>query len=431
MGALRERLFDTWPEKLFFSYYSTVFSIRELETNTVLKYVFGATLLSHLVTFSTWKGSVATTVSSFESGTHLCWPYFQSCGEWLFLKTLPEGYSQPTLYMALYALLLLSAYYMYRSEWELAHLALAPSYVWHTLVTFVITQELTGNYDYYLFVFSTILLVLPHKEFFLKLSVVLLYMLSTVVKIHDAWVVGSYFSSLQSGLPWFPGWSIPLFTNLVIAFEMVGAWFLLSTSPIRQRVFFVFFVFFHLYSGVLVGYRYPTIVLPTLIILFGPMYRHTPIPLTRRSVASWTFIFLICIAQFLPKFVHGDEKLTLEGNMYGLYMFESNHQCVSSTRVTYSDGTEEPFVDESISARARCDPYRYWFRIRTLCERDTSIREIAWTFDHSINGNAFLRIVDEKDACQLQYRPLRHNPWIKTEMENPEPVGYPVKNIYL
>jgi hypothetical protein len=117
--------------------------------------------------------------------------------------------------------------------------------------------------------------------------------------------------------------------------------------------------------------------------------------------------------------------------MYGLYMFESNHQCVSQATVHRADGTTENLRDESTSARDRCDPYSYWFRIHTLCSRDESIDHVAWTFDHSINGGPFLRIVDVQDACILKYHPFRHNEWIMTEKDAPEMRGHPVENIYI
>jgi hypothetical protein len=431
MTALSKRIFDSDIEQKLIRWYRRIFSVHELEESTVLQFVFGATLLSHLITFSQWSSSTMTTVDAYQNGMHLCWPYFQGCGRLLWLHTLPEGYSQPTLYMIFFGLFLFIAYCMYRKDWLMAHIVLVPAFLWHTYVIFVLTQAMTGNYEYYLFVFTGILLFLPHKEYFLKLSVVSFYVMSTMAKIHEAWILGTYFSALKTGLPLFPDWSIPLLTNTVIFMEMVGSWFLMSRRWQLQRSVLAFFVFFHLYSGIIVGFRYPTIVLPTMFILFGPLYRHTAPPSTRRSIAGWLCIALLFTIQCVPKLIPGDEKLTLEGNMYGLYMFESNHQCVSQATVHRADGTTENLRDESTSARDRCDPYSYWFRIHTLCSRDESIDHVAWTFDHSINGGPFLRIVDVQDACILKYHPFRHNEWIMTEKDAPEMRGHPVENIYI
>ncbi|QQG38142.1 MAG: hypothetical protein HYS26_01135 [Candidatus Kaiserbacteria bacterium] len=332
--------------------------------------------------------------------------------------------------MALFGLLALAVYLMYKKEWVLAHIALIPSFLWHFLGSFVLSGELAGNYDYYLFLLAFVLLFVPYKEFFLKLLLVLFYFLASLSKIHESWILGTYFSSLKTGLPLFPDWSIPIWTNLVIFMEMVAAWFLLSGRRLLQRAVFIFFVAFHLYSGIFVGFRYPATVLPTLLILFGPLYAYTPPPLTRRALAGWILVSLMFMAQLSPLLVRGDEKLTLEANKFGLYMFESNHQCVSSATVFLKDGTQYEVRAESVSARSRCDPYYYWFSLRAPCERDQAIGRIVWTFDHSINGGPFLRIVDEQDACSLSYDPFRHNAWIKTETDAPEVIGWPVENVY-
>ena len=112
-------------------------------------------------------------------------------------------------------------------------------------------------------------------------------------------------------------------------------------------------------------------------------------------------------------------------------MFEANHQCISRISVRRTNGVEELQEDTSAIARNRCDPYRVWFRIQNQCTREeNSIDRIEWTFDHSINGGPFYRIVDERDACALTYKVLQHNEWIKVPETGAQVVGYPVENIY-
>ena len=425
---LRSELFDSKIEQAFFRWYERVCSIAEIETNKVLQWVMGATILSYFVTFGSWISSPDMTVDVYKSGAYLCWPYFQSCGQFYFLRTLPLGYSQSFFYMAIFVTLLAAIYCMYRRDWVLAHFALLPSFIWHFLGTFVLTMKLGGNYDYYLFIFGFTLLFLPYKEFFLKLFLVAFYFLSTFAKIHPAWVLGTYFSSLTTGLPLFPDWAIPLLTNSVIGMEMVGSWFLMSSRIIPQRIAVFYAAVFHLYSGLLVQYHYPVIVLPTLLILFGPMYRYTPVPLTRRSLIGWGVLTLLFVAQLTPILIPGDEKLTMEGDRYGLYMFDSNHQCISTAHVIFKNGTSTSERSEKKDARNRCDPHREWFQLKTLCERDPSIDHISWTFDHSINGGPFLRIVDVPNACDLSYQPFSHNSWIN--YQDPAIIGTPVENGY-
>ncbi len=414
----------------FFTTYRRIFSIKEIEEHGILQLVFGATVFSYFIAFQTWVSGNAVTIDSVANGTYVCRAYFQECARFYFFQSLPEGYSQNIFYMFLFGTLLATAYFMYKQEWVKAHMALLPSYIWHASVTLFLTELGIGNYDYYLFIFATFILFVSHKEFFMKLVLVMFYFLSTSAKIHETWILGTYFSALKTGLPLFPDWSIPLFTNFVIFMEMVAAWFLMSRNVIVQRSVFVFFVVFHLYSGILVWYRYPATVLPTLFILFGPLYRFTPVPLDKRAITGWIAVILMFLSQMTPLAIYGDEKLTLEGNTYGMYMFEANHQCISTVNYVYADGRVDARRTESASSRDRCDPYRMWFRMNTRCEHEEGLARVEWTLDHSVNGGPFLRIVDTQNACEVEYNPYTHNTWIKTERDNPAIIGYPVENIY-
>ena len=160
-----------------------------------------------------------------------------------------------------------------------------------------------------------------------------------------------------------------------------------------------------------------------------------------------------------PWLIAGDRRITLEGNRYGMFMFEANHQCVGTVKtyraikvpitpsikqnnqctgrrcVTSSKIYEEDNLqvrEERIEIGAawnRCDPYVEWSWIQRLCRKDPSIRRIAFTFDHSINGGPFYRIVDEANICGLVYKPFSHNDWIKLPPEAPV-VGVPLKDGY-
>ena len=85
---------------------------------------------------------------------------------------------------------------------------------------------------------------------------------------------------------------------------------------------------------------------------------------------------------------------------------------------------------DSGNARHRCEPYTWWFALNELCRRDEAIESIALTFDHSINGGLFYRIVDEPDICSVGYEAFGHNDWIRTPETGAVPVGRAVKNVY-
>lgn len=427
---LRERIFPLDAEKRFFSIYRRAFSVGEFERTPELYPVLWVFLLTFLVTFLGWIHSPALTVEQFILGKHLCWPYFQNCGEWYVLHTLPYGYSQPILYMGFFALMVFAAYTLWKKEFVLAHGSLLILWTWKVLTVLVFTKQHAGNFEYYDIIIGAALLLFPYKWFFARLYFVLLYFLASTIKIHEGWILGTYFTSLYAGLPIFPDSIAPIITNTVIGMQVVGAWFLFSNRPAIQRSILAYFILFHLYSGILVGYRYPISALGYLLVLFAPVSpEKIRIPIDKKSVAGWCFVMILFVLQSLAFIIPGDQKITLEGNMYGLYMFEANHQCRSTTKRIYSDGRTEERITDHTNARDRCDPYDTWFRLKQQCTRNMDIARIEWTFDHSINGGPFYRIVSVQNACDLQYHAFGHNEWIKDDTVA-EVMGHPLKNYY-
>ena len=412
------------------SKYRRAFSIEEIERSLTLKWAFGAIVLSFFVFFLLTSGNPTITRTAYLTNRFLCWPYFQDCGQLYFLETLPEGYSLPILYMVVFSVIVLIVYLMVRGLWDLAHFLLLILWVVKVLLTFVITMRYNGNFEYYDIVLSFVLLFLPEKKFFLKVTFVFLYFLAATIKIHPGWILGTYFTSLKTGLPVFGDAIAPIVTNFVIFEQIVGCWLLLSRRPLYQRLTVAYCTIFHIYSGILVFYRYPISVIPILLVLFGPRYKYSPPPFTKKAVGGWLFLVLLICIQLSSKLIPGDTKLTLEGNYYGLYMFEANHQCISARQTYRGDAVIDTVRRESISARNRCDPYEAFFSIKQVCERSGPGIRIEWTFDHSINGGPFYRIVDTKNVCQLRYKAFGHNEWIATEHDDPKIIGYPVKNIF-
>ena len=410
--------FSDSARKTFWKNYSRLFSVGEIENSTALKWVFGAALFSHFTAFSSWSRRTID----------MCWPYFQNCDVFHVLSPLPD-YSQTTFFMGLFALILFCIFFMSRQNWRAAHAVFFALFVVKFLLVFVVSMNFVGNYEYYHLAFCAALLFLSHKLFFLKLFLVGFYFLSTAIKIHPGWVVGTYFSAMENGIPFVPNSLLPLWTNQLILMEMVGCWFLFSRNKTIRNIVLFYFAFFHLYSGVLVEYRYPSTVLPTLLILFGLFYEHSQIPKFRTSPAGWILAGVFALGQGTSHFIPGDEKITLEGNYYGLYMFEANHQCVSQMRIFWENGETRDLYRSGISARNRCNPYNFFFRTQNdFCESEEKVERIKWTFDHSINGGPFRRIVDTENLCALGYRPFSKNHWIGGH-DSPV-VGQPFRNFY-
>jgi hypothetical protein len=362
-------------------------------------------------------------------------------------------------YMALFAMMLTIVWAMWRNHWTLAHALMLILFVWDALITLIFSFNAAAPYGYYHLILTAVLLFASQKEFFLKISFILMYFLSATTKIDSTWILGTYFSTLKLGLPLFPAFSTALLTNLVMGMQMIGCWFLVSKrTPLRYAAL-AYFAFFHWYSGIFVLYKYPTITLPSLLILFGPLYRQTPIPFGRKTVVGWIILLLVCVFQILGFAAPGDRRLTLEGNKFGMFMFEANHQCiVTVTSYIESDAKPEnrsyPLGDcsdatclvlttahregsmlvrtdryESGNSWNRCYPYVWWSRLHRQCELKSNTKRIGFTMEHSINGGPFYRIVDLPNICDIAYKPFGPNTWIMSPPDAPI-TGYPVQNVY-
>ena len=101
--------------------YIRIFGVAEISDDIVLKWLSGAILLGFYVTFSSWMYSTGTTVRAVSENTYTCWPFFQSCKSLIWLSTLPEGYSQTTVYMVLFSIIVLAVYLIYRENWVGVH----------------------------------------------------------------------------------------------------------------------------------------------------------------------------------------------------------------------------------------------------------------------------------------------------------------------
>jgi len=415
-------------------FYYKFTNLKEIEQSSMLKWLIGAVLLSFFVSFFLWTGEDVMSISAFINGSYTCPPYFQSCGQYYFFTALPYGYSQNAWYVILLAIIGGAVVAMKQRKWLWVHICLSVLLLWKILVVFFLSYGGSrGNYDYYDMLLALIILFFPSKVFFTRAAFVTLYVMAGILKLHEGWIYGTYLTTLTTGIPVFGNHFAPIITGLVVVMQLGLSWLLLTNKDSWGRMsVFLYFAAFHFYSGLLVGYRYLTISIPALFILFWLFRKEekTIAPSFKKGAAGYILLALLMVLQLIPVFRVGDERLSLEGNYYRLYMFEANHQCDSYATVYRKDGTSEDMESYSRSAHSRCDPYKSFFRLQTVCQRDETIDRIAWQFDHSINGKDFLRIVDIPNVCELDYKPFTHNDWIKTDKDNPEVIKPASKNYY-
>ncbi len=384
----------------------------------------GAFLVTFLITFYGWINDAFTS----QYTNTLCSPHITNCTLYksiINLTPLPYGYSQTIFYLFLFSLICLGFYYIYVKEFGLLWITIGILWLYKLYIIFGFGG---GNFDYYDVVLIAVLLFARNKLYWLRVFFLILYFLSSTIKIHEGWILGTYFTSLQTGLPLLGNYLTPVATNIVIISQILFAWFLFKPKKsLTFKLAFFYFLFFHLYSGILVEYRYMITSIPLLVILFW-LPEEIPYKKTK-NIFPVLFFGVLLFLQSIAIRIPGDQKLTLEGNSYGMYMFEANHQCIATYTINHANGSSFTEMKLSSDARNRCDPYEYVYNYKNRCNLD-SVKSIIFTFDHSINGGPFYRIVDSPNLCELTYTPFTRNLWIKTEKDHPQLIGYPLKNFF-
>jgi hypothetical protein len=397
--------------------YGRVFSVNEIGEQQLLRWSFWILLFGASLSLSRLAESNAITIEESIRNAQICWPHFQSCGEWYFFNGFPAN-SQGIFFMFLLAVICTAAYSALRGSWLLAHVAFLLLWMWRVIFTFFLTMKDSGNYDYEDIILGAALLFFPNKEKVLKISFVLIYFLSVTLKFNDGWISGAIFTGMLnvhgSDLPIFGNMFVPILTNSVIIMQIFGSWFLLSGTKHFQRAVFALFLVFHIYSAALVGYRYPMTVIPMLLVLFGPTYNYIKIQFTRRDAAAVIFWAMLFLGQFVSIIIPGDARWTQEGRRYGFYMFDASHDCRSRATIHYANGLTRQLNSVTYRAIDRCDPYQRWFPMKQMCASDDSISSISWRFEHAVNGYRPQVVVEENNICSLNYEPFSKNYWIRS-----------------
>lgn len=427
-SAIRVR--TAWEK--FWKWYADTFSIDEIARSRTLQLAAGVLLLGWLLEFQSWFRFPDFTLNAVRDGLHLCWPWFQSCGEWYFLTTGTLGYSQSVLYAGLWALMALALLALVYRKYAYMHAIFFVLFAWEVLGMFF-AYRFAVNYWYFHLLMAALFLCARGKLAFLRVAVVVFYVFAGIIKLTPSWISGEYFSALSQGLYLFPDMLIPVATGAVILMELVLVWYLLSSRrEYRLSVLAILFVF-HTYSVIYVGFTYPTVVLPMVLVVFLSNEEvRIRVRTFMRSIAGTVIVGFFVAVHLVPLFIHGDVRITLEGNKYGNYMFRANYQCESRATFVHTSGRAVVKDSTSFFANYRCDPYGHYFYLKQMCVNDETIERIAWTFDTAVDGSPFMRIVNVENACELEYTPFLHNEWIRLPGEDEvEIVGIPAKNRYL
>jgi hypothetical protein len=400
------------------------------EIDKTCKLIYWGVIIGFLIAFNFWAQMGMFTKSAYLNSSVSCPEYFQSCFKYIFFDGPPHSYGQTIFYAFLLVFIMLSCIYALKDKWLEAFVLLIPPTIFKFLGALFLVNEISTPFEYFHLTFVIILLFFPNKVSFFKISFCLIYFLSGTIKIHEGWILGTYFSSLRMGLPIFSDVLIPFLTNFVIFLEITLTWSLLSKNRKIQLLVVCLYIIFHLFSASIVGYRYPIHCLPLLIPLFLINEDKFKFPkFNFKNIIPYSFIILILIFHSIPYFIQGDQKVTYEGVRLSVGMFDANRQCSSTVLYNYQDGTAKEVVTNTKYSGVRCVPYQWWYRLKKECKKK-NVKSIDWTYDISVNGNPFYRVVNTDNVCELDYEVFGHNYWIETESNKSghEVVGYPQKN---
>lgn len=434
--------------------------------------VLAALLLYYYVTFYNWWRGASSFLST--KGTE----DFNYVPTWVFENwrgLIFLDHFQTKVYIWLIGLLALVGVFLllYLDDCTWPMLILAFLFV-NKLFFYLMDLRLMANFHHLHLLYSFAFLISRAKLFYFRLALATSYWLSAIIKLTPSWLFGEYFNSVPGKLPFLP--KDPTFVMLamqaIIVMEIIGPLMWYSNRKWVRNLSFGIFIVFHMYSGLLVGFKYTTLMLTCLIPPFldfnepdqkSYMFR-------RRDLLPITFLSLALFGGFYHFLIPGDVRLTAEGRYLGVFMFDANRTVTFKATikkadkefvvwvkrpwrngVILEDGTVEPATKYSVwgslregdkvkrkrtikgplrdgeqivfnprfftSAQVRTfgDPYIYYFYGKELC-RNYKPDQLSLELYQQLDGhNEAFKLLDIPDfqALNPSYSAFRHNDWIR------------------
>lgn len=411
--------------------YTEFFNLQEFDKFKQLPLVAYACAFNFLIHADFWLSRSAGTVESAQFKRFACPDYFQNCENWLFLRHGIDQISHAVYFSFLLLVMFAFVLSIYKKKWFYVHLIFVFLIINQIYFSFLSGTQIATAFEYFSLVTAIVMAISTSRIADLRLTWVFLYFLAGLVKIHESWIVGTYFSTLRQGLYLFPDWSLPFLTNLVILAETCGIWFLLSKNKYIRLAIYTYFMVFHFYSAIYVNWFYPLLAIPTLTVLFldeDKNYQN----FSRCKISKQNFLLVLILAtiNLMPLFFSKNNKLDNVAGSLAMNMFDSNRQSHSELKITYKNTSKEPKTSEAWTSNSflRVWPSHSLYKIKQMCLSNNEIEKIKWTMDISMNGEPYKRIVDTEDACSLRFNFWGGNDWIN--VDGPI-IGYPKKNYYL
>lgn len=407
-------------------FYEAIFSVDEIASDRRNQALFYGLIPGFLISFYYWFSDLSITTEAVEMGEHICLPYFQNCSS-LYFHSIHGLLSPQNWYIFLTALLGVSLWAGFKKKWTLAHFIIALITLWKLIYLFLFTNNAGTDYEFFHLPVLLVFLFSNHKFYFSRLIFVMVYSTAAAMKFDTSWIAATYFSSLKDGLPLFGHQGTLLITNAVIVFEIIGSWTLLSSYRKVRNTTLALWIVFHLYSVLIVGYRYPLHCLALIVPLFAlPAVNDHP-KISFKNLVSYLLILLVYLSAYITLFIPGDTKYHLKNMKFGVRMFDANHQCYSEMFAHTNSGETIDLSSYNVFPMRRCQPYTIWYKAQNYCRR-SNVKYVTWSFYSSVNGGPFYQLVKSDNICGTDYKIFSSNEWYNEPANSLNIAGYPKKN---
>ena len=332
--------------------------IQEIESSLVLR-IYGFFLsFIHVVTWVFWRKTVPGSLS--DGMNSFCWPFFTNCD-------IVHGLNETFVSVSLFVYLLISlgtAFLFLAKKVNWAYGASIALFVFKFLIQ-IADYRFMGNYHYMPQLVTLAFLFLPRKEQLAPLLLVVFYFSAGLLKLNYEWLSGS---ALWRGLPFTDNeYLFQLSTAAVVLLELLFVFGLLSKSNAVRWPTLAVFILFHIVSWHWVGYFYPLICLSMLTIYPLLWYLKAKIDF-KLHPSGYAYIFLILLAQAIPKLTSDDPALYGKDRILSLNMIDARAECMSSIVIHDNNKMIEFIPDKRrFGSRVKCDEIIYLNFARNIC----------------------------------------------------------------
>jgi len=331
-------------------------------------------------------------------------------------------------------------------------------------------------YYHVLAILALFSLTFTDKVWSVRVALSLIYFLAAISKLTPSWIEGEIFLSLPPyHLPFFPDHPLLLkvLSLALMMIEFITPIFFLGRSTQLRNFFFSFWIVFHLYTILLLNYKFPTIMLGHLVLSFLFLETDKTYPYLLKNKLQLLIISILVIWSLTHFLIPGNKSITGEWRTAGLFMYDINSTCLLKIDINFKkehykithragynrgirfhDGstlkedpdeltmvyksllsnqvqsisnkrimrkaTGEPLYHKKLihskSHRVKCSPYVYYRYIQQLFQTfPKELMEVQLSIQVQANGYRYWhQLVDIliRDPKEWDYQLFSHNSWI-------------------